>query len=32
VKNDPKFAKTYLEEKAYVLSRIGDSLDQWRNR
>jgi (p)ppGpp synthase/HD superfamily hydrolase len=32
VKNDPKFAKTYLEEKAYVLAHIGESLDQWRNR
>ena len=30
VQNDPKFAKVYFEEKAYLLSCIGDALDKWR--
>lgn len=32
VKYDPSFAAVYLKEKAYVLERIGSSLDQWKER
>lgn len=32
VAHDPGFAKTYLAEKAYVLTLLGDPLTEWRNK